>query len=63
MKSSSILKLALLTTALISLSACNMGQRLSELGEAPALSKVEDPTPMASDQPVKFPQPQQEGGR
>lgn len=51
-------KLLLLTTALISLSACNAGQRLSEIGSAPALSQVENPHKVVSAEPVSFPQPE-----
>lgn len=60
MKKLSFLKLLLLTSALAGLSACNAGQRLSELGEAPPLSQVENPAKLAGDKPVEFPQPQHE---
>lgn len=48
----------LLGTALITLSACNAGQRLSELGEAPSLSKVENPATQLPH--IDFPQPEEE---
>lgn len=51
-------KLLLLTTALISLSACNAGQRLSEIGSAPALSQIENPNRLVGTETVSFPQPE-----
>jgi flagellar L-ring protein precursor FlgH len=56
MKPRTFRTLALLTTTLISLSACNAGQRLDEIGRAPALSTVENPETVAS-KPISFPQP------
>ena len=64
MKHNSFIKAVLITSALaslgVSLSACNAGQRISEIGEAPALSAVSDPSRMAGPQPVSFPMPQKE---
>ena len=54
------IKMVMITSALVSLSACNAGQRLSELGEAPALSAVENPSKLAGPEPVQFPMPQKE---
>lgn len=54
------IKMVMLTSALVSISACNAGQRLSELGEAPALSSVENPSKLAGPEPVSFPMPQKE---
>ncbi len=56
----SFIKMLMLTSALVSLSACNAGQRLSELGEAPALSTVSNPSKLAGPEPVSFPMPQKE---
>jgi flagellar L-ring protein precursor FlgH len=53
-----IIRLALAATALIGLGACNAGQRLSEIGEAPALSEAGNPNMIASAQPIGFPQPE-----
>lgn len=56
-KNTKIVKAALVVGALFSLSACNAAQRLSELGSAPALSPVDNPTLRADYKPVTFPQP------
>lgn len=54
------IKMVMLTSALVSLGACNAGQRLSELGQAPALSSVENPSKLAGPEPVSFPMPLRE---
>ncbi len=51
------LRAALCILALGTLSACNTLQRLSEVGEPPKVSKVQDPTQMANYQPVTMPMP------
>ena len=44
--------------AVASLSACNAISRLSELGDGPQVSRIEDPTQKAGYQPVAMPMPQ-----
>jgi flagellar L-ring protein precursor FlgH len=46
-----------LAAALLSLSACNFGQRLSEIGSPPTLSAVANPSNLAGKEPVAFPMP------
>lgn len=60
MKPKSFVKMLMITSALVSLSACNIGQRLDELGQAPSLSAVENPARLAGPEPVSFPMPQHE---
>ena len=50
-------KSLLLTTALLSLSACNAFDRVSEIGNEPKLSSIEDPTHRDGYVPVKMPMP------
>ncbi len=59
-KQMTFIKMVMLTSALVSLSACNAGQRISEIGEAPALSTVSNPSNLAGPEPVQFPMPQKE---
>jgi flagellar L-ring protein FlgH len=56
MKMKSVLTHAMLAGLMISLGACNASTRLSELGEAPALSAVSTPQAI----PVSFPVPNPE---
>jgi len=48
----------LLAGSLVLLSGCNAFQRISEIGEAPPLSQIDNPA--LRSQPVNFPQPNQE---
>lgn len=52
------LSIIALIAALPVLSACNTVQRLSEIGEAPRLAPIENPTTQANYQPVTMPMPQ-----
>ncbi|MDR3450804.1 MAG: flagellar basal body L-ring protein FlgH [Alphaproteobacteria bacterium] len=47
----------LTTAALLSLSACNAFDRVSEIGDQPKLSSIEDPTHRDGYVPVKMPMP------
>lgn len=51
------LRKVLLTTALLALTACNAYDRISEIGEAPKLNGIEDPTHAPGYQPVRMPMP------
>jgi flagellar L-ring protein precursor FlgH len=51
------LRLTLLATAMLSLAACNAFDRASEIGDAPKLSSIEDPTHAAGYTPVRMPMP------
>jgi flagellar L-ring protein precursor FlgH len=55
---STALALAGLTAASLLLSGCNMLSRLSEVGSAPDLSKIENPAVYHGGQPVAVPMPQ-----
>lgn len=57
MKPAHILRLTLLTSVVLSLAACNAFDRVSEIGDAPKLSSIEDPTHSAGYVPVKMPMP------
>ncbi len=50
-------RFALLTTAMITLAACNAFDRVSDLGDQPKLSSIEDPTHAPGYVPVKMPMP------
>lgn len=52
-----ILRVTLMATALISLTACNAFDRISEIGDAPKLASIEDPTHAPGYTPVKMPMP------
>lgn len=54
---SSAFRLSLLTTAVLALTACNAMDRLNEVGGAPKLASVQDPTRIASATPVNMPMP------
>jgi len=47
----------LISTALIALAGCNAFDRMQEVGDAPALSSIQDPTHAAGYTPVKMPMP------
>jgi flagellar L-ring protein precursor FlgH len=49
--------LLLATAALLSLSACNAFDRLSELGDQPKMASIQDPTQRNGYVPVKMPMP------
>lgn len=52
-----LLPLGLILAAAVMLSGCNALQRLTEVGEAPKLSQVTDPTRNRDYQPVSMPMP------
>lgn len=52
------LKAAVLVAAMTSLSACNTLQRLSEVGDGPQVSPIQNPTQKGNYQPVSMPMPQ-----
>ena len=53
-----ILKLAAMLTLTATLAGCNTMDRLSEVGNAPRLTAIEDPTTLAGYQPVRMPMPE-----
>ncbi|MBV8060423.1 MAG: flagellar basal body L-ring protein FlgH [Alphaproteobacteria bacterium] len=53
----SFLRACLLTTTLISLSACNAWDRMTSVGDNPKLAPIEDPTHSNGYVPVKMPMP------
>jgi len=53
-----IVKIATLLTLAASLGACNTMDRLANVGQAPALTAIEDPTTIAGYQPVRMPMPE-----
>lgn len=57
MKISSFSRLLLLTTTIVALSACNAFDRVSEIGDAPRLASIEDPTRKNGYVPVRMPMP------
>lgn len=52
-----LLRLALLATVAAGLPACNAVSRLSSIGEAPQLTKIQDPQAVPGYQPVSLPMP------
>lgn len=54
------LRLALITMTSMTVSGCNMAERLSNVGEPPELSQIQDPTLVPSYQPVSMPMPNPE---
>ncbi len=50
-------KLLCVSVALFALSGCNMLSRFAKIGEAPALSKIEDPTERVGYKPISMPMP------
>ena len=57
MNATATLRLTLLATAMLSLAACNAFDRVSEIGEAPKLSSIENPTHAPGYVPVSMPMP------
>ncbi|ODT49994.1 flagellar basal body L-ring protein FlgH [Devosia sp. 63-57] len=53
-----ILKIATILTLAASLGACNTMDRLANVGQAPVLTTIQDPTAMAGYQPVRMPMPE-----
>jgi flagellar L-ring protein precursor FlgH len=53
-------RLAVLSALLLLLAGCGAGDRLSQIGQAPALSAIDDPTAQAGYRPVQMPMPQPE---
>jgi len=53
-----IVRIATLLLLTASLGACNTMDRLADVGRAPALTAIEDPTAMAGYQPVRMPMPE-----
>ena len=53
-----IVKIATLLTLAASLGACNTMDRLANVGQAPALTAIEDPTTIAGYQPVRMSMPE-----
>lgn len=51
------LKAVLLLSATASISSCNFLERMSEVGEAPKVSRIQDPTQSANYHPVSMPMP------
>ena len=49
--------LAAVVLAGVSLSACNVMQRLSEVGDAPVMTTIRNPTAIAGNRPVDIPMP------
>jgi flagellar L-ring protein FlgH len=52
--------LLMLTSVAVALSGCNMAERLSNIGEPPELSRIQDPTLAQGYQPVTMPMPRGE---
>lgn len=50
-------KAALLISATASISGCNFLESMSEIGEPPKISRIQDPTQTANYQPVSMPMP------
>lgn len=57
MKNILSMRFVLLTTAALTLAACNAFDRVTEIGDAPKLSSIEDPTHKAGYVPVRMPMP------
>lgn len=53
-----LVKIATLLALTVSLGACNTMDRLANVGNAPALTAIEDPTTIAGYQPVRMPMPE-----
>jgi flagellar L-ring protein precursor FlgH len=53
----SLLKNSFLLLTLALLSACNLAEKLSTIGEAPQLSQIQDPTRLKGYQPLTMPMP------
>jgi len=57
MERKTLLRLTLLATAMMSLTACNAFDRMSDIGDAPKLASIEDPTHAPGYTPVRMPMP------
>jgi flagellar L-ring protein precursor FlgH len=57
MRTSSVLRATALLLAPLTLAACGAADRLAGVGQAPALSAIENPTAMAGYRPVQMPMP------
>ncbi len=57
MKSSTVLRAAIAVVAALDLSACNMLNRLSEIGDEPKITDIQNPTTQPTYQPVTMPMP------
>ncbi len=55
--SSVLVRVALTVAAAAALSACNMAERLSEVGKAPSLTAIENPVQNPNYRPVSMPMP------
>ncbi|MCW5721187.1 MAG: flagellar basal body L-ring protein FlgH [Devosia sp.] len=53
-----LIKIATILTLAGSLAACNTMDRLADVGRAPALTAIQDPTTLAGYQPVRMPMPE-----
>lgn len=62
MLSSPFLRSISIITALTLLSGCNTLSRLNEIGDAPKLAAVQDPSPIPGPMPVRMPMPAPEVG-
>jgi flagellar L-ring protein precursor FlgH len=62
MSSSPFLRSTSILVALALLSGCNTLSRLNEVGDAPKLASVQDPTPIPGPTPVRMPMPAPEVG-
>ncbi|MBO9587652.1 flagellar basal body L-ring protein FlgH [Devosia sp.] len=51
-------KIATLLTLTVALAGCNTMDRLANVGNAPPLTQIQDPTTMAGYQPVRMPMPE-----
>jgi flagellar L-ring protein precursor FlgH len=51
-------KIATLLTLTVALAGCNTMDRLANVGNAPVLTQIQDPTAMAGYQPVRMPMPE-----
>ena len=55
-----ILKIATCLTAVLALSACGIADRLSSIGQAPEMTKIENPYAQPGYRPITLPMPPQE---
>jgi len=56
------LRFVLLLSALTAVAGCNTAQRLSEIGDAPTMAAVQDPSAISGSKPVQMPMPPPELG-
>ena len=52
------IKIATLLTLTVALAGCNTMDRLANVGNAPPLTQIQDPTTLAGYQPVRMPMPE-----